>query len=1144
MTTETTGTSFTETVEFRRFFHPEDGIIGQAFLAKAGMEGNTTALQAIVCEEKRGIGALEVKALYGQHVTRTTANKYTREGVVSPFFLDPSLMAATYGGLFATLNPPISVAGADDDCASARHLRFRSFYEQPVGAMLMVVKLWDVASQTFSNPVIRLLGAPSPATLTSLATQTPRGVLLPDLWDPTVLLPLLGQFPSAEVCPILFITEGNTRTPLLRSSLTTLLKSGAPVIVVDGLPLADIVVSPDHSPSYRALFLPVASGAPIGMTWPIGISFPDLVASILRLGRTKKLFAPFVALLQDQQEAISAWLACVEAGTDRFVVDVVNFSDVEGQFPSLESGSYPDAITDGAAFSPLANMRELLCWRLLQDSALSVGSPTQAKYILRLQDRAVPILNASTAYHGGSVSPSMCANFLYHFRPHGGWPTGDDMLQFATRVEYVSRDAGQYEPLILEIREGFDPDPADPLDILLTREQANAVRHRSSTPRYTLAPAHNHPPLARTTTAPPLQFPSTTTDDSNMHVLADESHDASRPPGLAIGLRGEPQEAEVDFPSVGRATEWEAPWKENVSNDDSRRREHATAFGGIPEVYSPPGKKRGDQPWPTAPFVSQPDAFRHPQSLFGHPASIPTQLGGGALDAAYQQGLQFASKKYISASPNDWTVTTPEGAGCCEPFYFGLCYLLAHKFYPPSPLYRSGDLQSTGLDPNLVLALREPTPYFREYILSDVVKGEKSSLQATGYMFDLLGRHGSSNARDVYNPEFFSSVSLRSFYSPHSWILSPNAVLGQVTAGFMPYHFLAALQVYRAQPAVLPSLGVPLQRMKQLGRLILAMFSAMDCQPHERAAEAKFATSLLGSPLFGLVLLFDVPEVESIWADHPRVMTFYWFDCLRRLLSIFYSWAVDWKYAPNHGIFVATTVGIISVPRSFWLLPPEVRRSTGSTDILSMLSTFRMEMSQVWDPQFLSPDRHSFFLRPPPAAHFQQDNPFRTIPIPSPRHPPAVQPGGGRGIGRGAPDRAREQRAPARPLIVQPQNPAFVNTTPLFAPKNPMAYGMVRSAIVTKSLSREFPKFREENGDPVMFCFLSASVAPNNCCDRISCGKEGAAPPKHVDVNVAPFSGRSESFFAPLVVWLKKPPVRLLFSPTPALISLTPGTTW
>jgi len=97
----------------------------------------------------------EVKALYGQHVSmKTTPNKYTREGVFSSlFFLDPTLMAATYGGgLFATLNPPIAVAEEDDWCASARYLLFRSFYEKPVGAMLMVVKkLWDVASQTISR---------------------------------------------------------------------------------------------------------------------------------------------------------------------------------------------------------------------------------------------------------------------------------------------------------------------------------------------------------------------------------------------------------------------------------------------------------------------------------------------------------------------------------------------------------------------------------------------------------------------------------------------------------------------------------------------------------------------------------------------------------------------------------------------------------------------------------------------------------------------------------------------------------------------------------------------------------------------------------------------------------------------------------
>jgi hypothetical protein len=83
---------------------------------------------------------------------------------------------------------------------------------------------------------------------------------------------------------------------------------------------------------------------PLGMTWPITISYQDFHSSIQVLKGGYSLFLRVMKVLQPQ---LTAWLAGVLAKPTRFASPSFQFMDVyEPGFPSFETSYYPNSIMD------------------------------------------------------------------------------------------------------------------------------------------------------------------------------------------------------------------------------------------------------------------------------------------------------------------------------------------------------------------------------------------------------------------------------------------------------------------------------------------------------------------------------------------------------------------------------------------------------------------------------------------------------------------------------------------------------------------------------------------------------------------------------------------------------------------------------
>jgi hypothetical protein len=442
-------------------FYGSEGRLGQAFLMDAGVNRSVQSVHHLVVSTGIPITAPQMRKQFGHAVTQTTAK--AMKG--TPTFQPPAELQITMQQQFQAWNvasPPVE--------------RILTLQRKPVGGIIAVVRHWNPDTSAFGPAVIRLLAAPALATLGDFPADTAPGLILSDVWNPDIVALILGDLPIAESCPMMAGTAGLSRDKGT-ISMAAILQDSAPVFIPDGLAVSAAVVQGDSSIN-RAIFLPELAHMPVGHCWPIaGLTLQDFTESI-RLATASRTIVcgPFLALLRESAPAFQAWLDAVQANPGAFQVDSYYYQDVQQFFPDLANGKEPEAIVNLEGFSPLMDMRALSIWRCAQDIIYSVGPPTDVMHLKLLMANAVPALVASS-YVGCNVTQSMCPNFPYHFRAHGGWPTMSSLLDDFTRDKTVSHVAKQHDVIKIDVQ----PKGLLTLQLLLTRDQQSSSRHAKNT---------------------------------------------------------------------------------------------------------------------------------------------------------------------------------------------------------------------------------------------------------------------------------------------------------------------------------------------------------------------------------------------------------------------------------------------------------------------------------------------------------------------------------------------------------------------------------------------------------------------------------------------------------------------------------------
>jgi hypothetical protein len=175
------------------------------------------------------------------------------------------------------------------DAASRLHL----LRTESIGGILLVTRIYDATGPT-TAPFITILAAPAVATYDVAATD--HGVILDDIWDDSALAGFDPSLLTSGVnCPVLAAQEGYSRATNLTSKIESLLIDAQPLLVPEGQKLGGKVSVADTT-HFRAFYLPEVCNLPLGMRWPLDITFADFALSIkVALGKS---YGPFEAALQ------------------------------------------------------------------------------------------------------------------------------------------------------------------------------------------------------------------------------------------------------------------------------------------------------------------------------------------------------------------------------------------------------------------------------------------------------------------------------------------------------------------------------------------------------------------------------------------------------------------------------------------------------------------------------------------------------------------------------------------------------------------------------------------------------------------------------------------------------------------------------
>jgi hypothetical protein len=351
-------------------------------------------------------------------------------------------------------------------------------------------------------------------------------------------------------------------------------------------------------------------------------------------------------------------------------------------------------------------------------------------------------------------------------------------------------------------------------------------------------------------------------------------------------------------------------------------------------------------------------------------------------------------------------------------------------------------------------------------------------------------------------------------------------------SAFHVYHFIPSLWQFGAHPALLPSNGFSCLEMKPLASFIFTWFRSLDVSPNFDSA--RFDQSILGCRLLYLQTILDNHSVQTLWASNARLLTFVWFKSLRSLLYLFQrlSSVSMWK---EGGGFLRGNPHVQICPYN-----------REGQHFLDLVQDYDASLLLQWSRDRLRSVDAFYSVSLVPPSHFVQ---LAALRLPPSVAQPAADP----------PKSKREARNPKRSASTS--SPDFIAQQPLFdlvtTPLNPRA--CFSTFATAPPNGTRMPQLSNPDGKFSLICFQSAAGPPFNKCNLGDCLRQqqeksknpryrnsaGGPPPFcHVDLSQPYWAGQPESFWAPVVTFLRLPGVAATIRPSEFLKSKTPSTPW
>jgi hypothetical protein len=471
--------------------------------------------------------------------------------------------------------------------------------------------------------------------------------------------------------------------------------------------------------------------------------------------------------------------------------------------------------------------------------------------------------------------------------------------------------------------------------------------------------------------------------------------------------------------------------------------------------------------------------------------------------------------------PISGTIYTHAGRADAHPLFLTCCQLIVHH---ATSIHLLDPTTKHPLSSDFNIFVREPCRLFRSEILKPLLAAPTGQFLSTFQsLIEAILRSVQVNVTSTFAPSFFTASFLHSLYSVDAWMVNTHIAPASVPPqSFHVYRLLTSLPSYSVSSMLLPANGLTILEAKHLGILTYYLFAMIDLP--DTLQDVQFRKSALGSRLKAWSVLPDNPNVHTIWSQHPGQATYQWLQSLQHLLSLFQAWIKWLRYHPTHG-FLEThdTKG-----SKHLLLDNQIPSSIPDRQdsLIQVLQQFDLSFQARW---YQNTAYDAVWSSPIPQGH--------SLAGPSPvKHPPSSS----------IPDSGAPATKRRKPLSgLSPQSvPDFVNNTPLVEAVQPFtSHRPMAQQLLTRLARTPFPKFETSTGT-LTLCFLSAFAPPHNSCVRGKCMDRKRQCRMHVDLSQEPWRSKPESFWSPLVQFLKDPLVAIHLRPSPSFRRVTPSVTW
>ena len=525
-------------------------------------------------------------------------------------------------------------------------------------------------------------------------------------------------------------------------------------------------------------------------------------------------------------------------------------------------------------------------------------------------------------------------------------------------------------------------------------------------------------------------------------------------------------------------------------------------------LYSPPTRQLEQHQFPSGP-----------------PA--PHRSLSNAFSASMHPAASFLPPVTRTSDPTIASIVTEQGRNEASQEFLNCCRLLAHHDT------RSQLIDSTTgqrLSPQANLFPRQPTSHFRRDVLGPLFQGQKGyQASVYNYIEALLNRSGVP-VESLYAQEFFTAERIRALYSVESWSMSPQTqnLASLPSQTFHVYSLVQCIPDFRSHPNLLPTKGLSALQAKSIGAMAHLLFAMIDMKPDFMTST--FDASVLGTRLQLWCNLPGLLPINRLWEVYPAAMTFYWFESLRELLSIFHCWVKAHRFHMSQGfVYAKDSQGNTSLVLAD-TLPSHIPGQ--STTLMDALARSDLQFQHRWYTQAYNL-QDALWSAPPPSDHFVR--PVAPIIVP-PTDP--------------APAGVQGDRALKRQKLGKAKKPAnFFCQLNLLEAIEPLP---AQKAAITTILHRlptkaRFPLLPDSNGTLSYICFKSCFPPPHDRCNTEDCRHTKSNPPVerlHIDLSVARWKNQPEAYWKPVVDWLLLPGVAKHFVPSVAFKSMTPATAW